>query len=274
MVNVISFPALGITMSVDTVAFHIGPKPIYWYAIAILTGFILAVIFCMRSAKKRGINSDYVFDIALYGLVIGIICARIYYVIFDWDSFKDSPLDIFKVWEGGLAIYGGIIGGILTAFVYCRIKKQNILEMFDICAPGLLIGQAVGRYGNFLNAEVFGKKTDCFLGMSINGAAPVHPLFLYESMWNILGLILIIIFRDRKKADGQVFFGYLLWYSCGRIILEGMRQPEYILYAVKDVVGISQIVAGILIIISILMLFRLKKRSDNFEEALETEEEK
>lgn len=262
--NEISFPKLGLTFNVDPVAFHIGSKEIYWYAIIILTGFILGVAFCMMSAKKRGINPDNVFDMGFYGLIVGIVCARIYYVLFDLESFE-SFWDVFKIWEGGLAIYGGIIGGVLTALVYSKVKKLNIYEMFDIACPGLLIGQAVGRYGNFFNMEVYGRETDLFTGMAINGGAPVHPLFFYESVWNIIGLVLVIIFRDRKKAHGQVFYGYLLWYSVGRIMLEGMRQSEYILYAVKDVVGISQIVAGILIVLSTAMLIYLgrKSKSDN-----------
>ena len=258
--NVISFPKLGFVFNVNQVAFNIGSKPVYWYAIAILTGFMLGMLFCMRSAKKRNVNPECIFDVALYGLVIGIICARIYYVIFDFESYKDNILDVFKIWEGGLAIYGGIIGAVLTAYVYCRIKKLNVFEIFDLCAPGLLIGQAIGRYGNFFNVEVYGRETDFFLGMSINGASPVHPLFFYESMWNIIGLILVVIFRDKKKAHGQVFFGYLLWYSCGRIVLEGMRQSEYILYAVKDVIGISQIVAGVLIVVSATALVILGRK--------------
>ncbi len=255
--DVIAFPKLGISFNISPVAFHIGPKAIYWYAIIILTGFLLAVGFCMMSAKKRGINPDHVFDIALYGLIVGIVCARIYYVIFDFDSFKDNLLDVFKIWEGGLAIYGGIFGGIITAYVYSRLHKLDVYEIFDIASPGLLIGQAIGRYGNFFNMEVYGRETDFLLGMSINGGVPVHPLFFYESMWNILGLVIIVLLRDRKKAHGQVFYGYLLWYSAGRIILEGMRQSEYILYAVKDKLAISQLVALLLIILSAVMIIRL-----------------
>ncbi len=261
--NRISFPKLGFDFNVNPVAFYIGTKEVYWYALIILTGFLLAVLFCMRSGKKRGLNTDHIFDIGFYGLIVGIICARIYYVLFDLESFN-SFWDVFKIWEGGLAIYGGIFGGVLTAFVYCRIKKLNIYEIFDIASPGLMIGQAIGRYGNFFNAEVYGRETDFILGMSINGGVPVHPLFFYESVWNLLGLLLTVLFRDRKTAHGQVFYGYLLWYSCGRLVLEGMRQPEYILYAVDNVIGISQIVAAVLIVFSAIMLVRITgKRNRN-----------
>ena len=256
--NVISFPKLGLSFDVSPVAFSVGSREIYWYAIIILTGFLLAVAFCSWSAKKRNISTDHIFDIGFYGLIVGIICARIYYVIFDLQTYIDNPIKIFKIWEGGLAIYGGIFGGILTALVYCRIRKLNIYEIFDIGAPGLLIGQAVGRYGNFFNMEVYGKQTDFVLGMSINGGAPVHPLFFYESMWNILGLLLIILFRNKTKYHGQIFWGYILWYSCGRIILEGMRQGEYILYTFGGKVAASQLVAGVLIVVSSIMLVRLR----------------
>lgn len=259
MQNVISFPKLGLTFNVNQAAFHIGSKPIYWYALIILGGFVIALLHTQKSAKKRGINPENIFDIGLYGLIVGIIFARIYYVIFDFSSFKNNLTDIFKIWEGGLAIYGGIIGGILTAFVYCKIKKIKVLEIFDIFAPGLLIGQAIGRYGNFFNAEVYGKETSLPWGMSINGSTPVHPLFFYESCWNIIGLIIILIFRDKKKNDGQVFFFYTLWYGIGRFFLEGMRQNQYILYAFANV-GISQIVSAVLAVVSIYAIAVLNKK--------------
>ena len=260
--NIISFPKLNLTFNINPVAFSIGQKPIYWYAIIILTGFLLAVFFCAKSAKKRGMAEDNILDIGIYGLLFGLICARIYYVIFDWDTFRDNLLDIFKVWEGGIAIYGGLIGAVLTAFVYCKIKKMNVLETFDICAPGLFIGQIIGRFGNFVNAEVYGGETDFFLGMSINGANPVHPLFLYEALWNLVGLIIMLLLRDKKKAHGQVILGYFFWYSLGRLFLEGMRQPEYILYLIDGVLGISQLVSFVLVIVSAVLFVIVTRKAD------------
>lgn len=248
--NVISFPKLNIVMKVYREAFSIGQKPVYWYALIILTGFLLALAFVSLTCEKRGVKKDTVFDIGLYGLFFGIIGARIYYVIFSFDEFKNNLWNIFKIWEGGLAIYGGIIAAFITAFIYCRIKKLSFFKIADVCAPGLLIGQAIGRFGNFVNCEVYGGTTDLPWGMSINGAAPVHPLFLYEALWNILGFILIVLFRDKKKADGQVICFYLFWYSLGRLFLEGMRNTDYILYVIPEVLGISQLVAGILIVLS------------------------
>ncbi len=260
MTNTISFPKLGLEFNIDRVAFHIFSKPVYWYALIILTGFALALIFVSLTCKKRGVNPDNVFDIAFYGLISGIICARIYYVVFDPDCLDGNILNIIRIWEGGLAIYGGIIGAIISTIIYCKAKKLSILKTFDVCCPGLLIGQAIGRFGNFVNAEVYGGETDSFIGMSINGNPPVHPLFLYESLWNIAGLIIILIFRDKKKTDGQVFFFYTLWYGIGRLILEGMRQSEYILYMIDGVLGISQFVSALCIIISIAALIYISKR--------------
>ena len=256
--NVISFPKMGITLNIDPIAFSIGTKPIYWYALIILAGVAAGLGIALASSKKRGVDPDNIYDVCLYGLIAAIIGARLYYVIFDFASFKDNFADIFKIWEGGLAIYGGLIGAVISTIIYCKIKKLNFLKIADIAAPGLILGQAIGRYGNFFNAEVYGFETTLPWGMSINGANPVHPLFLYESLWNIAGLILILIFRDKKKAHGQVFFSYVLWYSFGRFFLEGMRQSEYILKLTGNI-GVSQILAAVLVIAAVIAVIWLGK---------------
>lgn len=263
--NNISFPKLGLSFNINPIAFSIGPKPIYWYSIIILSGFLLALLFVYKTCEKRGVEKDHVWDISLLGLIFGIIFARIYYVIFAAEEF-DSIWDVFKIWNGGLAIYGGIIGAAISAFAYCRIKKINTAKVFDVFAPGLLIGQAIGRFGNFVNAEVFGGETDNIFGMSINFATPVHPLFLYESLWNLLGLALLLIFRDFKKKDGQVFCFYIFWYSLGRLFLEGMRNPNYILYVIPNVLGISQLVSALFIIASISFFVYLQVKTSKGKE--------
>lgn len=263
--NIISFPKLNMVFNIRPVIFYIGNKPIYWYALIILTGFLLGMFFVYKTCEKRGVEKNNIWDIALYGLVSGIVGARIYYVLFALDEFS-SFWEIFEIWNGGLAIYGGIIGAAIAAFIYCRIKKLNTAKVFDVCAPGLLIGQAVGRFGNFVNAEVYGKETSSLLGMSINGNAPVHPLFLYESLWNIMGLIIILLLRDRKKRDGQIFCLYIFWYSLGRLFLEGMRNPAYILYVIPNVLGISQLAAAIFIIASASFFVYLHCKKPNNEE--------
>lgn len=266
--NSIDFVNIGLSFDINPVAFQIGSKPIYWYALIILTGFLLGLLFVYFTCQKWGVKKDNVWDIALFGLVAGIIGARIYYVIFALDEFS-SPLEFFEIWNGGLAIYGGIIGAVISTAVYCRIKKLSIPLTFDVCAPGLLIGQAIGRYGNLVNCEVYGRSTNSLLAMSINSAEPVHPLFLYESLWNIAGLILLLIFRNKKHADGQVFCFYIFWYSLGRLFLEGMRSSEYILYLIPNMLGISQAVAVLAMALSAVLFaiiaVKARKTADNTE---------
>ncbi len=261
MTNTIAFPGLGLEFNINRVAFHIFNISVYYYALLILSGFLLGLLFVSLTCKKRGVEPDNIFDVAFWGLIFGIIGARIYYCIFDADILKSNPLNIFKLWEGGLAIYGGIIGSLISTAVYCKKQSLSILKVFDVACPGLFIGQIVGRWGNFVNAEVYGRETDNFLRMTINGGNGVHPLFLYESMWNLLGLIILVSFRDKKKTDGQVFFFYTLWYGTGRLILEGMRQPEYILWLINSKLGISQLVAALCIIGSVAANIYLIKKS-------------
>ena len=249
--NIISFPALGLTMKVSPVAFQIFNKEIYWYALIILGGFFAGLLIASAGCEKRGIKKEHVWDIALYGIVSGIIGARIYYVLFSWHEFAGDIWGIFRLWEGGLAIYGGVIAAIISTTIYCKAKKINIFNALDVGALGLLTGQCIGRWGNFTNCEVYGRVTTSALGMSINGGPPVAPLFFYESMWSLAGVILILLLRNKKTKNGQVVAFYLFWYSLGRLFLEGMRDPQYILYVIPGVLGISQLVAAILILISI-----------------------
>ncbi len=259
MNNMIGFPALGLEFEINRVAFTVFGREIYWYALCILTGYLGGLIFVYLTSKKRGVDPDHILDISFWGLIFGIICARIYYCIFDWGSIG-SFQNIFKIWEGGIAIYGALIGAVGSTYIYCKIKKLNTLKVFDVAIPGVLIGQIIGRWGNFFNVEVYGKETDSFLRMTINGGNGVHPLFLYEGLWNLVGLILILVFRDRKKAVGQVFFFYVFWYGLGRLFLEGMRQTEYILYAIPNILGISQIVAFLGILLGIGGILYLNKK--------------
>lgn len=260
--NNISFPNIALSLNINPVAFHIGSRPVYWYAIIILSGFLLALLFVCRNSEKQGVNKEHIWDIAIFGLVSGIIGARIYYVLFALDEFG-SVGEMFEIWNGGLAIYGGIIAAVITAFVYCRIKRLNTLNVFDVCAPGLFIGQAVGRFGNFVNAEVYGGETSSLFAMSINGAPPVHPLFLYEALWNTAGLALLLLMRKKKKADGQVFCFYLAWYAFGRFFLEGMRDTAYVLFAVPNVLAVSQVVSAVLFAAAAAGIVFLGRREKN-----------
>lgn len=259
MSNIIGFPGLGITLHINRTVFTLFGHEIYWYALCILTGYLAGMFFVTAGAKKRGVNPDNVYDICFWGLIFGLVCARLYYCIFDWESIGGIR-GIFRIRDGGIAIYGAIIGAVGSAYAYCRIKKLNTLNVFDVMCPGLFIGQIIGRWGNFFNAEVYGKETENFLRMTINGGNGVHPLFLYEGIWNFIGLVLLLIFRGKKKRDGQVFFFYIFWYSLGRLFLEGMRQSEYILYLIPNTLGISQAVAFIGIIAGLSGIIVLNKK--------------
>lgn len=238
--NNISFPSLGISLDINPVAVDI---PFFggirWYGIIIALGIILAVIYCCRAAKRENESPDTISDTLLYALPVSVIFARTYYVIFSWDSYKDNFADVFKIWEGGIAIYGAIIGAVLAAWIYFRVKKLNVLKMFDICCLGLMIGQIVGRWGNFVNAEAFGGYCPYFWGMSINGGECVHPTFLYESLWNLSGFVVLSQLHKKRPFYGYTFFCYLSWYGAGRFFVEGLRADSLYLGGMR----ISQLVA-------------------------------
>ncbi len=249
MINNIAFPKLGLKFNINQVAIDVPfLGGVRWYGLLIGIGIVLAYLYCSRVCKKENENTELLTDILLCALPTAIICARTYYVIFSWDNYKDNLTDVFKIWEGGLAIYGGIIGAVAAAYICLKIKKVNVLKIFDICSLGLLIGQAVGRWGNFINAEAFGYPTNNLLGMSINGAASVHPTFLYESLWNVAGFIILSRMHKKRPYNGFTFFSYLMWYGLGRFFVEGMRTDSLYLGPVR----ISQMVAIVSMLIGIL----------------------
>ncbi len=224
MKNTISFPGLGIKeFELDRVAFTVFGREVMWYGVIIAIGMIVAVAYVMwRTREYKGINADDIIDYALFLIIFGVIGARLYYVIFDPYPSYHSFIDVIAIWEGGLAIYGGIIAGAITAIVVCRVKKIRIPCFFDMLAPAVMIAQAIGRWGNFVNAEAHGGACDWFIRMEINGFA-VHPAFLYESLLNVLGFILLNIFYRKRKFDGQIVLGYIAWYGLGRGFIEGLR---------------------------------------------------
>ncbi len=252
--NYIAFPSAGIEFNINPVAFTLMGKNIYWYGIIITTGIIVAILYCSLMAKNQNIDYNNILDIVLYGIPASIIFARLYYVIFSWDKYKNNLSDIFAIWEGGIAIYGAIIGAVITAYVYCKAKKLNILKIFDICIMGVIIGQIIGRWGNFVNVEAFGSETSLPWRMSVyvNGKlSDVHPTFLYESLWNLLGFIILSIFLKRKIFDGQIFFSYLIWYGIGRFFIEGLRTDSlyFFNFRVSQIVALLSVFAGIICII-------------------------
>ena len=256
--NLIGFDKLGIgPFRIKEAAFSIGSFEIYWYAIIIAIGIVLAVSFCMWQAKHYELTVDNVLDVLIFGLPIGVICARAYYVLFTLEYYT-SFSEMLDIRNGGLAIYGGVIGAFITGAVYCKVKKANMLALFDLASFGFLIGQSVGRWGNFVNGEAYGGVTDLPWGMSINGSLPVHPTFLYESLWNIVGLVLLFLFsKYLKKYHGEVFFLYLAWYGMGRSWIEGLRQDS--LYIPKTQIRVSQLLAIVLFAAGITLFILSRK---------------
>ena len=235
------FPNLGIEIDhLSRTAFTVFGQDIYWYGIFIGLGVILGVLLALHEAKRTGQNPDTYLDFIIYAMIIAIIGARLYYVIFSWDFYSQHPEKIFAIREGGLAIYGGIIGGVLTAIVYSRVKKKNFWVMADTMAPSLILGQMLGRWGNFFNKEAFGGFTDNLFAMryqlsqvrasdvtpdilqnlvTVNGVdyIQVHPTFLYESMWSLCVFIILLILQRKKKFNGQVCATYFFGYALGRV---------------------------------------------------------
>lgn len=221
----------------NPIAFNLGPIPVYWYGIILATGAVVALLITIQEGKRFNIKPEFFMDLLLYGALLGIICARIYYVIFQWEQYADNPLKVFAIWEGGIAIYGALIGAVIAAYFLTRSRGYNFWRIADIAAPGLLVGQLIGRWGNFVNQEAYGGPvSEDFLRntlhlpdfivnqMYINGEY-VHPTFLYESVWNLIGLLIIVLWLRRRSfiRAGEVFLSYLIWYSIGRFFIEGLR---------------------------------------------------
>ena len=243
--SVISFPSLGIELNPSR-ALTLGPLTINWYGLIIACGLLLAVLYACRRSKQFGLKSDDLIDGVLFIVPFAIICARLYYCIFQWDSYKKNPIEILYIWNGGLAIYGGVIGAAIGIFVLAKVKKIKVGAVLDITSLGFLIGQSIGRWGNFFNREAFGVETDAFLRMGLTNAYTgkvtyYHPTFLYESVWNAIGFVLIHHLSKKRKYDGQVALMYLAWYGLGRTFIEGLRTDSLYLGSLR----VSQILAAI-----------------------------
>ena len=293
MDSYISFPGLGWELPVREWIFRIpvgdGYFYVRWYSVLIALGLLLAVWYAYRRAKEFEINTDAMVDVVLVCAVFAILGARLYYVLFssNREMYFSDPLSILRIWEGGLAIYGGIIGAFATALWMCKIKKVDTLRMFDLAAPGFLIGQALGRWGNFFNQEAFGGNTTLPWGMSgseilanvdglnYNPAEPVHPTFLYESLWCLLGLVLVhIVSKKAYKFRGQLFSLYIIWYGTGRFFIEQLRTDSLYLGTMR----VSCLVAVLAVLGGVTLYFVLKNREEHlpkelFEEEPENEEE-
>ena len=256
MYHEISFPGLGLSFNPSRVAFSIGEKGIYWYGIIIAVGFILAVLYAMKRSDKFGLTQDNVLDMLLCAVPLAIIGARAYYCIFSWEMYKDDPISVLYIWNGGLAIYGAVIGAVIGLVIITKVRKINTLAMMDVGGLGLLIGQSIGRWGNFMNREAFGGLTDSFLRMGltdVNGQTVyVHPTFLYESLWNALGFLLLHLYSKKRKYDGQLFTMYIGWYGLGRMFIEGLRTDS--LYVGNTNLRVSQLLAVICLLGAVILL--------------------
>ena len=275
----ISFPGLfgDWQFTAGSVAFTLFGKPIYWYGILLASGVLFGLLLCTKQAKRFGLKEDNVLDLVLWGVPVGILGARTYYVIFYLDLFRKDGggLDWSKVvaiWDGGLAIYGTVIAAFILAAIYCRRHKIRLGAMTDLCVMGLLLGQAIGRWGNFMNREAFGGETTLPWRMRLWTSATeyieVHPTFLYECLWNVVGLLLVFfVITKARRFDGENTWFYFLWYGIGRFWIEGLRTDSLYLFhqtILGQRVRVSQALSLVMILVSVGMLFyriRIQKRT-------------
>lgn len=244
----ISFPMLGDWSVNFPASFSIGNFTIYLYGIVMALAFIVAVLYASKKTPSFGLVEDDIYTLVLWVLPLGIIGCRIYYVVSEWERYKDNLVEILYIWEGGIAMFGGLIAGVLTVIIWSRKKKYPIGAVLDNCGSGLILGQVVGRWANFVNREAFGYQTDIFCRMGLTRPGEetiyVHPTFLYESLWNLVGFLIIHFFwlkKDRRKYDGQLFTFYIMWYGMARSWIEGLRTDS--LYIPGTDLRMSQVVA-------------------------------
>lgn len=291
MTSTIAFPGLGLSLEVNRVAFTLFGVPIYWYGVIIAAGFLLAVAFAYRKAPQFGVVSDTLIDMLLFAVPLAIIGARLYYIIFYLDLFRvNGKLSLAKmvdIRDGGLAIYGGIIAAAITVVVFCKVRKFKVGPYLDLGAFGLLIGQAIGRWGNFFNVEAYGGETSLPWRMGIYAwnaveqtyvYQEVHPTFLYECLWNVLGFaLLLLVAKKWRKFDGQVFLSYVAWYGLGRMMIEGLRADSLYFFGLTLFgmpIRTSQVLAAVSALVSIILLvYHLKFRHHTPEELLVNQKE-
>lgn len=278
----IYFPNLGLTFNIKSEAFTLFGMPVYWYGIILTSGIILGTLLACYIAKKENLDPNLFSDFVLYDIVFAIIGARLYYVIFNWDYYKNNLGEILNIRQGGIAIYGSIIASVIVIIIYTRIKNISFAKFTDIAVYGLLLGQIIGRYGNFFNKEAFGGYTDNLFAMAIlkNEAKPplsvdvlehiktfeafgtsefiqVHPTFLYESCWNLILLIGLLLYRKHRKADGEILCLYLVGYGVGRFWIEGLRVDQLLIWHTQ--MPISQLIACLSILMGLVGLVFYRK---------------
>ena len=279
--STISFPFLGLELNPGR-GFEIGPLSIHFYGVVIALGLLLAVLYACRRCKQFGIKEDDIIDGVLWIVPFAILCARAYYCVFSWDEYRGDPISVFYIWKGGLAIYGGVIGAVIGVIIHCKVfKKISIPALLDLVAMGFLIGQSLGRWGNFFNREAFGAATDSFFRMGLYNQFTqtweyYHPTFLYESLWNATGFVMLHFLSKRRKYDGQIALGYVAWYGLGRAMIEGLRVDSLYWGNFR----ISQLLAAVsccaAVIVLVIMYFKPNKKAlfvDRVAEAAEAAQE-
>ena len=276
--NQVTFPDLHLSFHLDSIAFEVFGLTVTWYGLLITVGIVLALCYAYFNAKRFELDFDKIIDAVIAGLFGGIVCARLYYVIFNFSLFRDDWLSIFRVWEGGIAIYGGMIGALLAGGLVCKWRKLNIASAFDLTVIGFSIGQAIGRWGNFFNQEAFGSNTDMpwrmvlsentFLryldseiAANVDFYKGVHPCFLYESIWCAIGFFLLHRMSKHRKFNGQLFVFYIGWYGLGRLFIEGLRADSLMLGPIR----VSQLISGLSVLASATILW-VKLRRANMEQ--------
>ena len=290
MTQIVSFPGLGFSFTISPDAFSIGGLTIKWYGIIFACAFLLGTLYVLKNTKKFGLDADRVMDVLLGAIIFGVIGARIYYVIFSWDMYKDNLMDIFQIRKGGIGIYGGVIAAVLSGWFLCRWRKVRFLPMLDLCSAGLILAQAIGRWGNFVNVEAFGCATTAPWRMTSEYASGVgstqvqrylatltsaeidalggidaigvHPTFFYESVWCLLGFFLLVWMTKRRKFDGQMILVYTIWYGAERFVVEGLRTDSLMIGNLR-VSQVFAILSAITALIILLVVLQKKKTSND-----------
>ena len=259
--STISFPGLGLEINPGRVL-SLGPLSIHYYGLIIALGLMLAVVYGCRRSKHFGIKEDDILDGALWVTPFAILCARAYYCIFSWEEFAGDPISVLYIWNGGLAIYGGVIGAVIGVAVFCKVRKIRLPALLDLVLIGFLIGQSIGRWGNFFNREAFGAPTESFLRMGLFNMRTeafeyYHPTFLYESLWNFAGFLLLHFLSKKRRYDGQIALGYVAWYGLGRALIEGLRMDSLYIGPIR----VSQLLAAVSCLAAVTLLVVMSFRS-------------
>lgn len=248
-------------MDVSPIAFYVFGKPVYWYGIIIATGVLIGIYLAMKYAEELGYDDELIIDFCLIAIPVSIVGARLYYVIFTWDYYSKNPGDIIKIWEGGLAIFGAVIAGVITAYFFARRRKIDFWELCDVVSPSLILGQALGRWGNFFNQEAYGYAINNPTWQWFPAAVYIEAVeqwhmatFFYESAWNFIVFFFLLSYKKKRQKSGEIFLLYLILYSIGRVVIEGLRTDSLYWGPFR----VSQLLSGILIVVGIL-LFRIRR---------------